>query len=296
MRGKRAKQYRKLMEQYSQTFGFREPYQVIVDAGMIKDTCRFKMELNPALERTVRGKVKPMITQCEIRKLYAQSKEPGMSEAIEVAKTLERRRCGHHPDEYPEPLPTDECLISIVDPKSSGVNKHRYVVASQDEGVRQLLRTVKGTPQIYVNRSVMILEPMPPESAQLRSKEEIQKLRAGLAQRNQNKRKREEGDDEEDKNTNGDAKEAKAEKTGKQAAPQAKKSKKNHGKGVKGANPLAMQKKRPRKDPAMQNKKPKAAASKPEKTGGSALDSETPRAPKTGAAESLGQDTRDADV
>ena len=29
MRGKRAKQYRKLMEQYSQTFGFREPYQVI---------------------------------------------------------------------------------------------------------------------------------------------------------------------------------------------------------------------------------------------------------------------------
>jgi len=285
MRGKRAKQYRKLMEQYSQTFGFREPYQVIVDAGMIKDTCRFKMELNPALERTVRGKVKPMITQCEIRKLYAQAKEPGMSEAIEVAKTLERRRCGHHPDEYPEPLPTDECLISIVDPKSSGANKHRYVVASQDEGVRQLLRTVKGTPQIYVNRSVMILEPMPPESAQLRSKEEIQKLRAGLAQRNQNKRKREEGDDDEDK-------EAKAEKAGKQAAPQAKKSKKNHSKGVKGANPLAMQKKRPRKDPAMQNKKPKAAASKPAKTD----DSETPRASKTGAIESLGQDTGDADV
>lgn len=29
MRGKRSKQYRKLMEQYSMTFGFREPYQVI---------------------------------------------------------------------------------------------------------------------------------------------------------------------------------------------------------------------------------------------------------------------------
>ncbi|KAI6781029.1 rRNA-processing protein-like protein [Emericellopsis cladophorae] len=294
MRGKRAKQYRKLMEQYSQTFGFREPYQVI---GMIKDTCRFKMELTPALERTVRGKVKPMITQCEIRKLYAQSKEPGMSEAIEVAKTLERRRCGHHPDEYPDPLPTDECLTSVVDPKSSGANKHRYVVASQDEGVRQVLRTVKGTPQIYVNRSVMILEPMPPESAQLRSKEEIQKLRAGLAQRNQSKRKREDGDDDDEaKDTNGDAKEADAEKVGKQAAPQAKKSKKNHGKGVKGANPLAMQKKRPRKDPAMQNKKPKAAASKPEKTGEAAADSKTPRAPKTGAAESQGQETGDADV
>lgn len=29
MRGKRAKQYRKLMKQYGLTFGFREPYQVL---------------------------------------------------------------------------------------------------------------------------------------------------------------------------------------------------------------------------------------------------------------------------
>lgn len=29
MRGKRSKQYRKLMEQFSMTFGFREPYQVL---------------------------------------------------------------------------------------------------------------------------------------------------------------------------------------------------------------------------------------------------------------------------
>lgn len=58
MRGKRSKQYRKLMEQFSQTFGFREPYQVLVDAEMVKDSSRFKMELEPALSRTVHGKVK----------------------------------------------------------------------------------------------------------------------------------------------------------------------------------------------------------------------------------------------
>ena len=29
MRGKRAKQYRKLMNQYALTFGFRKPYQVL---------------------------------------------------------------------------------------------------------------------------------------------------------------------------------------------------------------------------------------------------------------------------
>lgn len=29
MRGKRSKQYRKLMQSYGMTFGFREPYQVL---------------------------------------------------------------------------------------------------------------------------------------------------------------------------------------------------------------------------------------------------------------------------
>jgi U3 small nucleolar RNA-associated protein 23 len=75
MRGKRSKQYRKLMLQYM-TFGFREPYQVLgehwepklessankdmytVDAQMIQDADRFKMDLIGGLERTLHGKVK----------------------------------------------------------------------------------------------------------------------------------------------------------------------------------------------------------------------------------------------
>lgn len=77
MRGKRSKQYRKLMQQYGMTFGFREPYQVLgmfckklpvvlwlinhttVDGQMIQDTQRFKMDLVGGLERTLSGKVKP---------------------------------------------------------------------------------------------------------------------------------------------------------------------------------------------------------------------------------------------
>lgn len=201
---------------------------------MVKDSCRYKMDLEPALHRTVHGKVKPMITQCEIRKLYANKSEPNGPEAIELAKSLERRRCGHHPDEYPEPLPTHECLLSIVDPKSTGVNKHRYVVASQDVDVRRLLRTVKGTPLIYVKRSVMILEPMADESAQVRSKEERQKFRAEL--KNQlGKRKREEDDSDGEE-------EVKTEK-----------KKKAKGKGPKEPNPLSVKKAKKPQQPAKPN-------------------------------------------
>jgi U3 small nucleolar RNA-associated protein 23 len=62
MRGKRSKAYRKLMNQFSITFGFREPYQVVVDAQIVEDCYKFKMDLLPALERTLHGKVKPSMS------------------------------------------------------------------------------------------------------------------------------------------------------------------------------------------------------------------------------------------
>lgn len=232
MRGKRSKQYRKLMDQFSMTFGFREPYQILVDAEMVKDSCRYKMDLEPALSRTVHGKVKAMITQCEIRKLYAQKNEPGVGEAIEFAKTLERRRCGHHPDQYPEPLSTQECLQSVVDPKDSGLNKHRYVIASQEQEVRRMMRGIKGVPLIYIKRSVMILEPMADESVQARAREERSKFRAEIKSTLKRKRDDEDADDDKDKAKNDDK------------PAEGDKKKKKKGYGSKGPNPLAVQKKK----------------------------------------------------
>ncbi len=97
MRGKRSKQYRKLMQyaqtrllttfafadglsrQFSLTFGFRPPYQVLgkllspirskitahhcstVDAQMIQDSEAWKMDTVGGLERTLGDKVKPSV-------------------------------------------------------------------------------------------------------------------------------------------------------------------------------------------------------------------------------------------
>lgn len=83
MRAKRSKKYRKLMHQYELTFGFREPYQVLgmalarsyftsdiltcllVDSNFLRAVSSFKMDLIPALERTLQGKVKPCECQFE---------------------------------------------------------------------------------------------------------------------------------------------------------------------------------------------------------------------------------------
>lgn len=250
MRGKRSKQYRKLMQQYQLNFNFREPYQVLIDAQIIKDAARFKMRLGGMLENTLHGDIKPMITQCCIRHLYNQPASPDKDAWIEVAKQAERRRCGHH--ELDEPLSTLDCLRTVVDPKATGNNKHRYVVASQDEDVRRKMRAIVGVPLVYIARSVMILEPMANVTEDVREREEKAKIRAGLKGRRSvgtisgEKRKREDGDeeaqDEEESNDGGAA--------GVKQADIGSASKRRKIKGPKGPNPLAV-------------KKPKKEATKP---------------------------------
>lgn len=183
----------------------------------------------------------PVITQCEIRKLYADKDQPGVNAAIELAKTFERRRCGHHPDQYPKPLETIECMQSVVDPKSTGENKHRYVVASQSLDVRRMLRGIRGVPLIYIKRSVMILEPMADESVQIREREEKRKFRAEL-KKPLGKRKREDKDDKNEGEVDGDGSDSHNENKAAPTSGSEKKPKKSR--GVKGANPLAMKKKK----------------------------------------------------
>ncbi|KAI1655255.1 hypothetical protein F4813DRAFT_185971 [Daldinia decipiens] len=254
-RAKRSKQYRKLMEQFSMSFGFRVPYQVIVDADFIAEANKCKMDVMRRLEDTLHGEVKPMITQCSMRHLYGRKSEPGVEAAIEQAKNhFERRRCGHHPDEYPEPLSTLECLQSVVDPKNNGVNKHRYVCAINDDAVRARLRQVAGTPMIFIRRSVMIMEPMATVSVKIRSKDEKSKFRAELKTPT-SKRKREDDSDQEE-----DAKQAVPRPTG---ADKSEK-KKNKAQGRKEPNPLAVKKKKSKSSGNSDNQHSKEP--KPEET------------------------------
>ncbi|CAK7212078.1 hypothetical protein SBRCBS47491_001348 [Sporothrix bragantina] len=251
MRAKRSKQYKKLIQQYQLHHGFREPYQVLVDADLVHDAERFTMDLQAGLERTLHGKVKIMITQCCIRHLYSKNKEPGVNRAIDLAKTFERRRCGHRPDDFAEALSTLDCLSHVVDEKGRGENKHRYVVATQDQNVRRYMRTVSGVPLIYINRSVMIMEPMSETTAKVGASAERAKFRSELrkstSETTGEKRKRDDSDDNDNDNEDNDDdasgdddKSAKVDKVDKSE----EKKKKKKAFGVKGPNPLSVKKKK----------------------------------------------------
>lgn len=254
------------------TFGFREPYQVlgahfknlasfgtrlmsifVVDAQMIQDTEKFKMDLVGGLERTLHGRVKPsmslvvgiqlgtyysqVITQCSIRHLYTipDLPRPEKDALVAVAKRMERRRCNHHTLDYP--LSTLECFSSVIDPKNSKMNKNRYVIASQEEEVRRYCRGVKGVPLVYVKRSVMVMEPMADSSVGVREGIEREKLRKGLRANGHAagvKRKRSEHSDVDV----GDMQDSGSHE------PEEGKALKKKMRGPKGPNPLSVKKRR----------------------------------------------------
>ncbi|KAK7694565.1 hypothetical protein QCA50_001751 [Cerrena zonata] len=163
MRQKRAKAYRKLMSLYSMSFGFRQPYQVLVDSEMCKAAISQKLDFFKQLGVVLQGEVKPMITQCCIHELYLQGKI--QQPAVDLAKSFERRKCNHR-----EPIPGDDCLLSVV--VINETNKHRYVVATQSAPLRSTLRKTPAVPIVHINRSVMILEP--PSDATQRAKEAME--------------------------------------------------------------------------------------------------------------------------
>ncbi|THH20248.1 hypothetical protein EW146_g1096 [Bondarzewia mesenterica] len=146
------------MSLYSLSFGFRQPYQVLVDSEMCKTAVSQKLDFNKQLGIVLQGTVKPMITQCCIHELYLQGKS--LQPAVDLAKTFERRKCNHK-----EAIPGDDCLTSVI----GDTNKHRYVVATQSHPLRVKLRSIPGVPILHINRSVMILEP--PSDTTLRAKQ-----------------------------------------------------------------------------------------------------------------------------
>ncbi|KAF2634344.1 hypothetical protein P280DRAFT_474703 [Massarina eburnea CBS 473.64] len=250
MKLKRSKSYRKLMHQYAIQFGFREPYQVLLDSALLEDAHRTKIDLVTRLQSVLQGQIKPMVTQCSIRHLYNAT--PKNNALIEQAKTYERRRCNHH--QLENPLSDMECLKSVVDAKGNGTNKHRYVVASQDPKVRKHMRGVAGVPLIYISKSVMILEPMGTSSEQQREREEKTKFRLGLkGKRNPDAGQKRKRDDAEEQNGNPE------EAQSANAQPQ----KKNKHKGPKEPNPLSMRKSKRAAAPSAPKSRPTEAKEPP---------------------------------
>ncbi|KAJ3135407.1 Small subunit processome component, partial [Irineochytrium annulatum] len=143
----REKQAKKCMEVYCRLFGFREPYQLLLDGNFIQVALLARNDLRDTLPVITHGKVKLMTTYCVHEELKALG--PDFSGALINARRFEKRRCQHA-----NPVPAAQCIASIIGED----NKHKYAVASQDIALREKLKNVPGTPLLYMKDGMVFLE------------------------------------------------------------------------------------------------------------------------------------------
>ncbi|KAJ5717914.1 hypothetical protein N7488_003560 [Penicillium malachiteum] len=297
MRAKRSKKYRKLMHQYETTFGFREPYQVLVDSNFLHATDSFKMDLLPALERTLQGKPKPLLTKCSLAAILAaqpinpKTNQPYRPRHLPPPTELPLRHCSHNADSTP--IDEVECLLSLLSPSTDAKkNKEHYILATADppaakksdkadnpaqrkrkrEGEREEeralrrsralragARSIPGVPIIYVKRSVMVLEPLSTQSENVRDGVEKGKFRAGLDEPGVGEKRKHDGE-----------------------GPEGGERKKIPGlKKAKGPNPLSMKKPKKRTENAAGPKKDKPS---PEGDNEAGVEADGPEGEESGAS------------
>lgn len=156
MRSKRSKKYRKIMQQYGFTFGFREPYQVLgmpqlhtcplmithieptVDSNHLRTLHSFKMPLHRSLEKTLHGKVKPFITKCTLASILQTTDlhTNQRPDFLPPPTELPLRHCSHAEISREEVLPEEECLLDLLSGNVIGnqqaKNKQHFVLATAD--------------------------------------------------------------------------------------------------------------------------------------------------------------------
>lgn len=175
MRSKRLKQYKKAMQVYQNVYGFRVPFQVLMDGTIIVVAHKHKMSLVDIVPRILSGSSKLLYTSCVVKeledladKVEDKDIQKNIKSAIHFArKNFEWRKCDH----VKECVSAKECIASMVGQK----NAHKFSVGTQDLELRQKLRSIPGVPLFYIKNSVCILEPHSHITAQTAEKIEIQK-------------------------------------------------------------------------------------------------------------------------
>ncbi|KAI8369290.1 Fcf1-domain-containing protein, partial [Radiomyces spectabilis] len=217
MRPKTLRSYKRTMRAYSTGFGFRSPYQILLDGDFCQAGLEQKIYLKEELPTILSDNTRPLVTECTLQEL--RDKGSAFTGAVLVAKRFERRRCKHR-----TPVPSAQCIKEII----AKDNPHNYCVASQDPELRKALREIPGVPLLHIKQNFIVLEPLTQVT-----RDEIQKR--------------------EYEKTLPSAKEAEKLKTAKlvvgdkppeEVAAAAKEEPKPKKKKVKGPNPLSVKKKK----------------------------------------------------
>uniref|UniRef100_A0A6G1SD91 rRNA-processing protein UTP23 homolog n=1 Tax=Aceria tosichella TaxID=561515 RepID=A0A6G1SD91_9ACAR len=152
MKIKRYKKAEKFMSLYKNNFGFREPYQVLLDGTFCQVALDHKVDIQEQLPRYLKGQCKLLTTRCVIDETKRLGKP--LHGAYVVISQFGVHNCGHE-----KPISASKCLSSfIIDTH----NRDHYILATQDHQLRIKIAKQVVCPLVKLANNALVLEKPPP--------------------------------------------------------------------------------------------------------------------------------------
>ncbi|XP_031827298.1 rRNA-processing protein UTP23 homolog [Nomia melanderi] len=168
MKTARQKKARKNLGFFINNFKFRPPFQILIDGTFAFAALENKFNIHDQLSKYFQAEIKLLTTPCiilETEKLGSFSK--AVTGAMQIVKQYPVHKCGHEKHS----ITGTECLRSMVGES----NISRYIVATQDRELQDILRKIPCVPILYLHGKAPTLEA--PSQA---SREHAQNIRERL--------------------------------------------------------------------------------------------------------------------
>ncbi|CAO3607948.1 unnamed protein product [Mucor hiemalis] len=216
---------KKIIHAYSVGFGFRAPYQIILDGDFCKVALEKQIYIKDELPVLLGGTTRLVVTECILQDIKARGHD--FTSAYILAKRFESRKCAHKE----KPVSAYDCIRDLVGTE----NRQHFCVATQHPKLKDRMRKIPGVPVIYVNvkGNTLGIEAMTEKSKEMMRLNEMEKIKPL---------------DKETASLKRSLYAEEEEKTAEHVKPQPKKRK------VKGINPLAMKKKKKKTPPPPKKK------------------------------------------
>jgi len=162
MKVKRMKNAKKCLILFKNSFGFAQPFQILVDGTFCQAALQSRTQIKEQLPKFLDGTTQLFTTPCVIAE--AQALGPQLTGALFIAKTFKLHKCSHKD----VAVPAANCIKSMIGTD----NPNRYFLASQDINLRRSLRSIPGVPILYIHRGTLLLEKPSAVSSTVSSKVE----------------------------------------------------------------------------------------------------------------------------
>ncbi|CAA2977401.1 rRNA-processing UTP23 homolog, partial [Olea europaea subsp. europaea] len=148
MKIKRYKKAERYMSLYKNNFGFREPYQILLDGTFCQVALTHKVNIQDQLPRYLKGQCKLLTTACVIDETKRLGKP--VHGAFLIVSQFGIHDCGHE-----KPISASRCLASFI---IESKNKDHYIVATQDHQLRMKIAKQVVCPLLKLANNALVME------------------------------------------------------------------------------------------------------------------------------------------